>query len=236
MRLSVVGDRRLGDNDSLVEAFARVGERYGYTEVKAEFAAFRDFKVKWVRSYKWVNFDVSDYMKEAPTEVLEGIADTLFMRMKGESEAKYRPTVVGWLTSEEFRRINQATYLSRYRATSVGTKGRVRDLADSVSRLVEAGLIEDDPEIKLRWALDSRTNSSAKSSVLMKTVIVSDRLDSKDVTDHVFDYVVYSQIANIMMGYNPGRSSKGDAYARMLEMYPMMSEAEEGLRMMDMTL
>jgi hypothetical protein len=236
MRQSVAGDRRLGDNGSLVEAFARVGERYGYMDVKAEFAAFRDFKVKWVRSYKWVNFDVSDYLMDAPVEVLEGLADTLYMRMKGESEARYNPTVIGWLTSKEFRDINQPIYLTRYRSTSVGTRGKVRDLSDSVTRLVEAGLIDRDPEIKLRWALDSRTNSSSKSSVLMKAIIVSDRLDSEDVTDHVLDYVVYSQISNIAMGYDQNRSSRSGEYARLLERYPMMSEAEEGLRMMDMTL
>jgi hypothetical protein len=52
----------------------------------------------------------------------------------------------------------------------------------------------------------------------------------------VLDYVVYSQISNIAMGYDQNRSSRSGEYARLLERYPMMSEAEEGLRMMDMTL
>ncbi|MBR4697714.1 MAG: hypothetical protein IKP18_04675 [Candidatus Methanomethylophilaceae archaeon] len=55
----------------LTEIFLAVGQRYGYEDVKAEFAPLKDFKVRWQRSYKWAIFTVSDYLDRAPDAVLE---------------------------------------------------------------------------------------------------------------------------------------------------------------------
>ena len=53
----------------LNETFKKVGNDFGY-ETSAEYAAFRDLKVRWQRSYKWADFQVSDYLRDAPEEVL----------------------------------------------------------------------------------------------------------------------------------------------------------------------
>ena len=55
----------------LTEIFSAVGQRYGYEDVKAEFAPLKDFKVRWQRSYKWAIFTVSDYLDRAPDAGVE---------------------------------------------------------------------------------------------------------------------------------------------------------------------
>lgn len=224
------------DDVSLTKAFADVGARYGYKEVKAKFAAFRDFKIKWMRSYRWAEFTVSDYLMGASEDVMMQLSDTLYRKMRGECECPYPPEVTGWMTSEGFIRRNQPLYLSRYRSTSLGTGGGSQDLSDSLERLMDLGIVEDDPWLKLRWALNSHTNSTAKSSVLMKTVIVSDRLDRPDVPRNVLDYVVYAHVGRIQLGYNPDNITNSQEYSEMLERFPGYREAEEGLRRMDMQL
>ena len=52
-------------DEILNEIFKKVGNDFGY-DVSAEFAAYRDFKIRWQRSYKWAEFQVSDYLKDAP--------------------------------------------------------------------------------------------------------------------------------------------------------------------------
>lgn len=64
------------ENRGLTAMFAEAGKRNGYEDVTTEFAAFRDFKVKWTRSYGWANFEVSDYLSDAPEEVLASIGDS----------------------------------------------------------------------------------------------------------------------------------------------------------------
>ncbi len=56
--------------DRLESAVAYVREQYPDIDIKAQYRDFRDLKVKWVRTTKWVEFDVSDYLSETPAEVL----------------------------------------------------------------------------------------------------------------------------------------------------------------------
>lgn len=226
----------MDDNESLTGVFSEVGARYGYSDVTASFAAFRDFKVKWMRSYRWVNFEVSDYLKGSPDDVLGSIAETLYMKMRGETESSYPQEVTDWLTSREFRDRNQPIYLGRYRSLSLDTKGENLDLSDSIRRLREMGLVEDDPDVVVRWRFNSRSNSATRSSVLMRTIVVSDRLDREDVPDLVIDYVLYAEIARIGMGFNPGGPMDDKRYVELLRRYPYMDEAEEGLRRLDIRL
>lgn len=47
-------------DEILNETFKKVGNDFG-CDTPAEFAAYRDFKIRWQRSYKWAEFQVSDY-------------------------------------------------------------------------------------------------------------------------------------------------------------------------------
>ena len=69
----------------LTEIFSAVGQRYGYEDVKAEFAPLKDFKVRWQRSYNWAIFTISDYLDRAPDAVLEDLAEVLFAKITGEN-------------------------------------------------------------------------------------------------------------------------------------------------------
>ena len=81
-------------NDRTLRAIFRVaGVRNGYDEVDAEFSPFRDFKIKWMRSYRWISFEVSDYLKEAPEEVIQSLTETVFAKVRGENDTLYTEDV-----------------------------------------------------------------------------------------------------------------------------------------------
>lgn len=42
--------------------FQKVGNDFGFGNVTAEYAPFRDLKVRWQRTYDWASFQVSDYL------------------------------------------------------------------------------------------------------------------------------------------------------------------------------
>ena len=55
--------------EMLNETFRKVGNDFGIG-TKAEYAAFRDFKVRWQRTYQWAEYQVSDCLMDAPEEVI----------------------------------------------------------------------------------------------------------------------------------------------------------------------
>lgn len=67
----------------LNRALQNAGRRNGFEDIQAEFAAFRDFKLKWTRSYRWISFEVSDYLRNAPEDVMDSLAETMFAKMRG---------------------------------------------------------------------------------------------------------------------------------------------------------
>ena len=218
-------------NEMLNRAMRNAGIRNGFEDVQAEFAPFRDFKLKWTRSYKWISFEVSDYLRNAPENVMESLAETIFAKMRGEGRTEYSQEVCDYLNSDGFLMENQETYLKRFRGISESTCGENVDLKDSYRRLVDNGLIEDDRNLIIRW-IDGKDKSIkvGKASVLMRTTLLSPVLDSKEISENAIDYALYTQICHVNLGFGPGGGNDAERYEAMLERYPMRSEAEAELR------
>ena len=218
-------------NEMLNRAMRNAGIRNGFEDVQAEFAPFRDFKLKWTRSYKWISFEVSDYLRNAPENVMESLAETIFAKMRGEGRTEYSQEVCDYLNSDGFLMENQETYLKRFRGISESTCGENVDLMDSYRRLVDNGLIEDDRNLIIRW-IDGKDKSIkvGKASVLMRTTLLSPVLDSKEISENAIDYALYTQICHVNLGFGPGGGNDAERYEAMLERYPMRSETEAELR------
>ena len=103
------------NSEMLIRAMQNAGKRNGFEDIQAEFAPFRDFKLKWTRSYKWISFEVSDYLRNAPESVMESLAETIFAKMRGDGKTEYSREVCDYLNSDGFLKENQGTYLKRYR-------------------------------------------------------------------------------------------------------------------------
>ena len=110
--------------------FRDIGKEYGFDKVDAEFVAFKEFKVRWQRSYKWADFKVSDYLADAPPEVIDGLCNSLFSKIMGEEEG-YSQEMCDWITAPEFSENKQPLYLKRSRNLTRSSKGEFRDLDEA---------------------------------------------------------------------------------------------------------
>lgn len=189
-------------NNDVSKIFEKAGKDYGFEEVQVEFAAFRDLKLNWTKNYKWISFEVADYLKNAPDEIIASFADSIFKGICDGGKLVYSEEVRDWLNSEQFVEDNQATFLRRYRELSESSRGCVRDLIESYNRLISAGLVKMDPQVVFRW-YDFRNHSTAYCSVLMKVVVVHSMLDNEDVPEEVLDFVLYSALKRIEAGFKP---------------------------------
>ncbi len=221
------------DDTELKARFGSVGKEYGYTDVEAEFVAYRDFKVKWSRNYHWISFQVSDYLNGAPAEVIDKLATTIYGKIRGDN-APYPQEVLDWLTDPEFVRTKQPLFLKRYIGLSLDGDGLFKNLHDGYQRLVERDLLNEDPDLFLGWSRPNRSRTVGRSNILMKVVAMSPVLDDPAISDDLLDYCLYSQVAHVAMGFDPTSKSRGVEYDDMLSKYPNRSEMESELRRMGM--
>ncbi len=201
----------------LNDVFAKVGEEYGY-EATAEFSSFRDVKMKWVRTSTWSDFQVSDYLQDAPENVLESLARTVFSRLQGDDNG-YSKETVAWLAAPEFSEKHRPIYLERDRRVG-SEEGECKSLQEAVDRLVDKGLIERDPSIEILWSKEPETGESGRSSVLMRVVTVNKALDSDDVPDEIVDLVLLKHLAMIREGFTGDRMKAEANVDAILSKYP----------------
>ena len=214
----------------LERSFADVGRRYGYDSVTAEFEEFKEFKVKWRRSCGWAEFEVSDYMTDAPREVMEGMAETIFSRIAQRSRRDYPPEMLNWMTSDDFVRNKQPLYMERSRNITRSPVGEHLNLNDSYRRLIDLGLVEKDDTIRITWTRQPNVKRVGYCSVLMKVIIISSLFDSPAFPEFVTDYVLYHELIHMSKGFDPFGQRHGTDFRDLEQLFPMHKEAEECLK------
>ena len=225
------------DSEMLNRAMRNAGIRNGFDEIQAEFSAFRDFKLKWTRSYRWISFEVSDYLRNAPEHVIQSLAETVFARIRGDDGAAYSKEVCDYLNSQEFLDENQKQYLRRFRGISETARGENVDLLDCYRRLTEKGLVEYDPKLVIRWSnSEDRSRKAGRSSVLMRTIVMNPALDSEEISEDALDYALYAQICHVSLGFGPTRENDAQRYEAMLDRYSDRVQVETELRRMGVSL
>jgi hypothetical protein len=209
--------------------FKEIGKEYGFDKVEAEFVAFKEFKVRWQRSYKWADFKVSDYLTDAPPEVIAGLCRSLFSKITGEDEG-YSEDMCKWITAPEFSEYKQPLYLKRSRNITRSTEGDSKSLDAAYDRLIGLGLVERDPAIHLTWTKESNVRKIGHCSVLMKVVSISSVLDTDMIPDFVLDHCLYHELCHIMIGFDPSAKRHGEEFSNLEAKYPKRDEAEEWLK------
>lgn len=220
----------MNSTEELNILFKAVGKEHGYDTVTAEFCEFKEFKVKWKRSCGWAEFEVSDYVKGAPAEVLTGLAQTIFSRLAGRCERNYPKAMLDWITSDDFVRSRQPVYLMRARNMTKDACGEYKDLNGSYQRLIDLGLVHYDRDLVLTWTRTPNVKRIGYCSVLMKVIVISSVFDSPAIPDHVADYVLYHELIHLNKGFDPFGQRHGIDFRVLESLYPRRDEAEEYLR------
>lgn len=215
------------DDESLDRCFKEIARKYGYDEAEAVFVDFRDLKVSWNRTCRRISFKVSDYLVDAPEDVMNDLAETIMENING-GNAGYPVSLKKWMSRPAFAERNQPVYLERCgKHTYPPEEGKAKDLYESVRRLKDAGLIGDVPGMKILWMNDYAFRIRSYSSVLMKTVMIAGELDSADVPDYVVDWFVYKEVCQVTAGIDLRGSRRVRKMGTLESLYPRKDEAEQ---------
>lgn len=201
-------DNMVRTDKQLGEIFSAVGKEYD-TNATAEFIALKDFKVKWTRDggISFMDVKVSDYVRDAPRDVVTGLAHMIFRQVTGNgNDEESRPHIEffeEYVNSPDFVYKNQDRYIRRHRAFErlpYASKlcNRVNEIHKSLSK---AGLVEYNPRIA--YLIGKTKRKSIECSMLMKVVQVCPSMD--DWTDRELAESLLRQYVTINGTY--GRNS-----------------------------
>lgn len=191
---------------------------------KAQHVPFNDFKIKWRRTYRWIEFDISDFLMDVPENVFSGILEYTFKKIV-EKDAKYPKEVSEYLSPDAFVDMAQPIYIERRRRVPEGPEGENR-------RLIYMGLVNDDPKLVLRWG-EALGKGIGNASVLMRFAQINRHLDNPEISDNAFDYAVYSRIAHIQCGFENQDSVRMEIFKQLLDRYPDAIRQSERFRTWD---
>ncbi len=118
-----------------------------------------------------------------------------------QGDGGYTERATAWLTAPEFSENHRPLYLERDERAG-GREGEHKSIEASLDRLKRMGLIEKDRSIDVRWLKDKEERGDvARSSVLMRLIVVDRALDSDDVPDSALDLAVLKHLALIKTGF-----------------------------------
>lgn len=198
-------------NEKLTAIFKAVGENHGFSQVSAQFAEFADFKVRWQRTFDWAEFFVSDYLEDAPAEIVRDLAEILFSKIGGDDK-DFTQEFKDYVTSERIHSVHRTTYLQRNNAREVEDK-RVQRIAKKYNVGADAVCLA--------------VGDTSTVSVLMRTTIIPRRV-FKNAPKKVLDFLVYRGLLLLSYGYMP-TVDVGYEVACKLDGFPDAEEIKEYL-------
>lgn len=201
------------------------------TAIDAAFVGRKEFYYSWRVSPGRVELRLSDYLEDAPDDVLEAMVRAMHSRSRGIS-SDLPGTVTDHMSSDVFISGKRPTYIRRSRNLRRTAVGDCRDLHGSVDRLLDSGLLsgEDIDNSYISWTRQDNRRRVGFCSTMFRVIGISSALDSPSVPEPVLDYVVYHECLHLRQRYHPGERSHDSRFRAWERMYPDWRSMEAILR------
>lgn len=219
------------DDRRLFELISPIASGSGLELRAASFCRAKEFQASWKRSGNRVDIRVSDYLIDAPDEVIADFSQAVVGAVVNKKPA-YGRTYLDWVRSDEYINSKRKIYLRRSRNLTGSPEGNERDLIGSLDRLLDSGLL--DPagigNSFFSWTKTSNVRKLGFCSPMMRVVGISSVLDDASVPEFVLDYVVYHESLHLAQGYRPGQRPHSKKFKTDEKKYPRYEEAESYLK------
>jgi hypothetical protein len=177
------------------ELFDSVSHELGVGHASVSFSPYAELKHTWRRSGRHVSICISDYLEDAPEDVLESLASYLIPKAFGISPPEERcERYLDFLRSRQFWQGKRSMYLSRARNLSVEPKGRWRDLKtvfDYVNSSYFGNKVRDPT---LAWVAESPARRLGYYFDPLDLLVVNRVFDAERVPRYVLEFVIYHEL------------------------------------------
>jgi len=223
----------MNDDERLYEIICEVASKYDHPVKSASFENFKDFKVAWNRTGAEKTYKVSDYVSDAPQEIIYDFLDSVIARAMG-NKTEYSSKYIDWVTSDDFVLSNRPTYLERSRNVSRTTLGKNKEIGESLDRLIDADLLceSDIHNSYYTWTARPSYTKVGSCNPIFRVITISSSLDSEKVPENVLDYVTYHETLHLRRGYRPHKRAHDKAFRCSERSFPDWKECEKFLTKM----
>ncbi|MCQ2079896.1 MAG: hypothetical protein MJZ38_07580 [archaeon] len=218
----------------LLSIASDLAQRRGYSVTKACFVGQKDFTFKWKIGPRTLELSISDYLQDAPDQVIEDFVAGCMTYIFKEPH-HFGESFISHMTSDRFILEKRPIFLRRTRRLTGSDVGEHRAIFDSVQRLLDSGLLkESDIENTLfSWSTGDNLTRLGYCSQLFRVVMISSVFDDPEVPERLLDYVVYHECLHLRQGYRPFNHNPHDsAFHKEERMFPDQPAVEKELREM----
>ena len=180
---------------SAAERFLAVSKRLWKGDVSVSFFPYAELKHTWSVERDRIEFRLSDYVIDAPEDVIESLAWYLackatHTRCDDGRKARY----IDYVRSREFWKRKKDQYLKRAKGLSKGPQGRVRDLGsvfEYVNGCYFSGTVA---RPILVWTSETPGRRLGYYFEPLNLLAINSVMDSEEVPRYVLEFVVYHEL------------------------------------------
>ncbi len=216
----------------LMRVAAPIFASRGYTLAEASFTAFKEMNFRWVVKGNSVVYKVSDYLDDAPEEVLESFVKSSLTYIFGGRHS-WSQTYVSYCKSDDFVLRKRPVYYRRARKLLRTDVGTYRNIFDAVQRLIDRGLLtsSDIDNTLFTWTTEPTLTRLGFCTQMFRIVVISRVFDNPDIPEDLFDFVVYHECMHLRQGYRPfDRNPHDAAFHASMRLYPDYREMDRRLK------
>ncbi|MCL2318044.1 MAG: DUF45 domain-containing protein [Methanomassiliicoccaceae archaeon] len=219
------------DDERLFDIFSEMAASRNIMIESTSFYPFKEFQAAWRRPDDKLIVRVSDYLIDAPDDVLRDFSKTVIGTIE-KKRPSYGKTYLDWVRRDEFVKEKRKIYLRRSRNLTGEPVGNERCITDSIEKMVDSSLLDADSiqNSVFSWTKNPNIRKFGYCSPMMRVVGVSCILDDLNVPEYVFDYVVYHESLHLMQGYNPGHRAHSKEFRECERLFPNYEKAESYLK------
>jgi predicted metal-dependent hydrolase len=175
--------------------------------------------------------ELSDYLAYAPDNVIRDCCKAIVQWSRGKRYVQ-PDSLTAYMLSEDFIVGSRPIYLRRARTITMSQQGKNKNLMDSIERLLESGLIEED-DIRnsyISWTTNMAKHRFGQCNQMFRVITVNPILDDDRVPDRILDFVVYHEILHLRQDLSKIRRPHNAQFKSWEHRFPGYDEAEEYLR------
>lgn len=171
------------DNNTLAGIAFWVAVKYGYEDVKATFEELPGQGLKWVRGQTFIELQVPDYFRCMDEVQMEDMLDYIMKKISKE-EPSLPESVQEVLSSPDFARRHQATFLERHPSLQSNTRvdRLAKEVRDEGNHIPEGVAFVVDAK-RSQPLIATRISSSMRVVVLAPKVLELNNADLKVVLE-----------------------------------------------------
>jgi hypothetical protein len=217
----------------LQDCFDRAASELGVDGAVARYGRFSELKHVWRENGSRTEFIVSDYMVDAPEDIMQCLAKYLVSRfllgtVDRESEKRY----LSYVRSEGFWNRNRDVYLTRSKNLVLEPRGIHHDLR-TVFSYVNSNYFNSTLEAPLlAWTCESPRSRVGYYISALNLLAVNRALDRLDVPRFVLEFVMFHELLHHVdssTGAPSRRTRHTREFRRQERSFSSFREAEEWL-------